>query len=70
MACLGQQGLADTSIRTHLSGVRQLQIAHGFTDPAIDQIPRLRQILKGVKVECGKQGKPICPILPPLIYYI
>ena len=56
MACLGQQGLADTSIRTYLSSVQQLQIAHGFTDPAIDQIPRLHQILKGVIVEHGKQG--------------
>ena len=57
VACLGQQGLAHTSIRTYLSGIRQVQIAHGFQDPAIDQMPRLRQILKGVKVECGKQGK-------------
>ena len=57
VACLGQQGLAHTTIKTYLSGVRQLQIAHGFKDPCIDQMPRLRQILKGVKVECGKQGK-------------
>ena len=33
VACLGQQGLAHTSIRTYLSGVRQLQIAHGLEDP-------------------------------------
>ena len=49
VACLGQQGLAHTSIRTYLSGVRQLQIAHGFKDPGIDQMPRLKQILRGVK---------------------
>ena len=48
VACLGQQGLAHTSIRTYLSGVRQLQIAHGLEDPKIDQMPRLRQMLKGV----------------------
>ena len=40
-ACLGQQGLADTSIKTYLSGIRQLQIAHGWKDPGIDQMPRL-----------------------------
>ena len=57
MACLGQQGLAHTTIKTYLSGVRQLQIAYGFKDPGVDQMPRLRQILKGVKVERGKQGK-------------
>ena len=64
VACLGQQGLAHTSIKTYLSGIRQLQIAHGFKDPAIDQMPRLRQILKGVKVEHGKQGKPTKSRLP------
>ena len=41
-ACLGQQGLAHTSIRTYLSGVRQIQIAYGWNDPGIDQMPRLR----------------------------
>ena len=41
-----------------------MQIAHGFQDPAIDQMPRLRQILKGVKVECGKQRKASRSTLP------
>ena len=57
VACLGQQGLAHSSISTYLSGVRQTQIAHGFDDPHLDQMPRLRQVLKGVKVEAGKKGK-------------
>ena len=64
VACLGQQGLAHTSIRTYLSGVQQLQIAHGFKDPGIDQMPRLKQILRGVKAERGKEGKTSCPRLP------
>lgn len=70
VACLGQQGLAHSSIRTYLSGIRQLQIAHGFKDPAIDQMPRLHQILKGVKLERGKQGKPSrsrLPITPSIL---
>ena len=69
VACLGQQGLAHTSIRTYLSGVRQLQIAHGWKDPGIDQMPRLRQVLKGVKIERGKKGKPSrsrIPITPAI----
>ena len=37
-------------LRTYLSGIRQLQIAGGFPDPLIDHVPRLRQILKGIKV--------------------
>ena len=60
-ACLGQQGLA---LRTYLSGVRQLQIAYGWNDPSIDHMPRLRQVLKGIKIECGKKGKPSRPRLP------
>ena len=48
-ACLGQQGLSHNTIKTYLPGVRQLQIAHGFPDTTIDHMPRLRQILKGVK---------------------
>ena len=57
VACLGQQGLAHSSIRTYLSGIRQAQISHGLCDPHLDQMPRLRQVLKGVKVEAGKKGK-------------
>ena len=57
VACLGQQGLAHSTIRTYLSGVRQLQISHGFPELSLDKMPRLRQILKGVQVEQGKQGK-------------
>jgi len=40
-ACLGQQGLAHTTIRTYLSGVRQLQITYGGSDLNIDRVPRL-----------------------------
>ena len=63
-ACLGQQGLAHTTIKTYLSGVRQLQIVHGGNDPCIDKIPRLQQILRGVKAERGKEGKPSRSRLP------
>ena len=70
VACLGQQGLAHSTIRTYLSGVRQLQISHGFPELSFDKMPRLRQILKGVQVEQGKQGKsPRCrlPITPAIL---
>ena len=69
-ACLGQQGLSHNTIKTYLSGVRQLQMAHGFPDPTIDHMLRLRQILKGVKVEAGKSGKPThsrLPITPSIL---
>ena len=41
VACLGQQGLAHSTIRTCLSGVRQFQIAHGHQDFNFEQLPRL-----------------------------
>ena len=34
---------ADTSITSYLSGVRQLQVAHGWNDPGISLMPRLCQ---------------------------
>ena len=49
-ACLGQQNLSASTIRTYLSGIRQMHIAGGFPDPVIDHMPRLHQILKGIKV--------------------
>ena len=70
VACLGWHGLAHSTICTYLSGVRQLQISHGFPELNFDKMHRLRQILKGVQVEQGKQGKsPHCrlPIAPAIL---
>ena len=69
-ACLGQEGLAHSTICTYLSGVRQLQISHGFPELSFDKMPRLQQILKEIQVEHGKQGKsPHCclPITPAIL---
>ena len=63
-ACLGQQGLSHNSISTYLSGIRQLQISHGLGDPHVDQMPCLRQVLKGIKIEAGRKGKAPCSRLP------
>ena len=57
VACLGQQGLAHSSVRKYLSGVRQLQNAHGFKDINYDKVPRLWQIIKGVKIDQGRKGQ-------------
>ena len=70
VACLGQEGVAHSSIRTYLSGVHQIQIANGYPDPHIDQMPHLHQILKGVKVQAGRTGKtprPRLPITPSIL---
>lgn len=57
VACLGQDGLASTSIKTYLSGIRQVQISHGFPEPHVGSMPRLQQVMRGVRVEQGKDGR-------------
>ena len=39
MACLGLQGLAPTTIKTYLSGVRQMQIAKGYPNKLTTPVP-------------------------------
>ena len=51
----------------YISGVRQLQISHGFPDPKVQAMPHLQQILKGVWVELGKAGRPRLPIMPLIL---
>ena len=63
-ACMGQQNLLASTIRTYLSGICQLQIADGFPDLLIDHMPILCQVLKGIKVQAANSGKSICPCLP------
>lgn len=70
VACLGQQGLAHSTIKTYLSGIRQVQIALGFPDVDHQAMPRLRQVLKGVQMTRGKEGrapKPRLPITPSVL---
>lgn len=70
VACLGQQGLAHSTIKTYLSGVRQLQISMGLPEPQTQLMPRLRQVLKGVQVMQGRQGRaprPRLPITPSIL---
>ena len=56
VACLGQQGLAPTTIKTYLSGVHQMQIATGYPDINLPLQPRLHQVLKGVEQLHGIRG--------------
>ena len=69
-ACLGQQGLAHSTIRTYISGIRQLQIAHGLPEPKLDSMPRLCQVLRGVQLDHSKRGKTThsrLPITPAIL---
>ena len=45
-------------------------MAAGFSDPHIDQMPRLSQVIKGIKVQAaraGKQPHPRLPITPAIL---
>lgn len=67
-ACPGQQNLTESTIRSYLSGIHQLHTAGGFSDPLTDHMPRLHQVLKGIKIHAAKSGKSIHPtfqLLPP-----
>ena len=69
-ACLGQEGLASSTIRTYLSGIRQIQIAAGFPNLLIDHMPRLRQVLKDIRVQAvriGSHPRPHLPITPSIL---
>ena len=67
---LGQEGLQHSTICTYLSGVRQIHIAHGFPDLKFDNMPRLRQVLQGIKVVAGLKGhskRVRLPITPSIL---
>ena len=70
VACLGQQNLSASTIRTYLLGICQMHIAGGFPDPFNDYMPRFRQVLKGIKIQTAKLGKPThthLPITPSIL---
>ena len=48
----------------YLSGICQMHISGGFPNPLIDHMPILCQVLKGIKVQTAKLGKPIHTPLP------
>ena len=57
VAFLAKEGLVHSSIKSYLSGLRHLQISFGFPDPFSASMPRLEQVLRGIKVNQGRQGK-------------
>ena len=71
---LATQGLKVQTIKCYLSGVRSLQIASGFPDPQIgSNLPRLENIIKGIKrsqAEAGMSSRPRLPITPDIMSVI
>ena len=68
---LANEQLRHTTIKCYLSGVRHLHVAEGFGDPGISKMPRLEQVLKGIKsVQAKTTPRPEymrMPITPELL---
>ena len=70
VAQLANEGLVHTTIKSYLSAVRHLQISEGYPDPRIGDMPRLSQVMRGVKSQQakeGRQGRPRLPITPSIL---
>jgi len=64
---MAQQGLVHSTIKTYLSGMRQMQVAMGLGDPDLSQMLRLRQVLKGISGKQGKAARARLPITPGIL---
>ena len=68
VASLAQQGLAPSTIKVYLAGVRHAQIMQGYPEPRqSSNLPRLHLLQMGVRrvrAEQGVQQKPRLPITP------
>ena len=57
--------------QAYLSSIRHLQISAGLQDPFAASMPRLEQVLKGIKVNQGRQGRNMpnqkLPITPEIL---
>ena len=70
VAKLANEGLAHSTIKSYLSAIRHLQIPNGHPDPHIGDMPRLSQVIKGIKSHQAKQGRqnqPCLPITPTIL---
>ena len=63
-AKLADEGLAHSSIKAYLSAIRHLQISGGYPDPRVGDMPRLSQVMRGIKSKQAKQGRQSRPRLP------
>ena len=67
---LGREGLAYSTIKGYLSALRNLQITYGFPSPFDTPMPKLDQILRGIKISRSKQGrlpKRKLPVTPTIL---
>ena len=67
---LANENVSASSIKSYLSAIRHLQISGGYQDPHIGDMPRLSQVLRGIKIAQSKQmtgSRPRLPITPTIL---
>ena len=67
---LAVQGLASSSIRNYLAGVRHGQVERGGPDPQWGSMPRLGQVLRGIRrfrAEEGYKDRVRLPVSPEML---
>ena len=70
VAYLGEQGLSPKTVKAYLSAARHLQISMSMHDPKIGDMPKLEQVIKGVKREHAKRApgkRARFPITPDIL---
>ena len=70
IAYLANDKVSASSIKPYLSAIRHLQVSMGYPDPHISEMPRLSQVLRGIKISQAKQGsqsRPRLPITPNIL---
>ena len=50
VSVLANNGIAHSTIKVYLSATRQLHIAQGLPEPRMEKMPRLSQVLRGVRI--------------------
>ena len=55
-AHLATSNLAHSSVRVYMAAVRQLHVSNALPPPRTDDMPRLQQVLRGIKIVQGKQN--------------
>ena len=67
---LAEEGLSHQTIQSYLTGTRQLQLAANLPEPHIGSMPKLEQVLKGIKVVKSRsvaQARTRLPITPDIL---
>ena len=68
VAYLAQSGVAHSSIRSYLSGLRFIQIRHSLPDPCIMANPLLQYVLRGVRQRpLSHPRPPHMPVMPEIL---